>query len=273
MEQNALLQLTRTQRAIFHDPARQPSTSDPDRLLALGYGRCGEISIVLSHLLDKIGIENRIVKMLKHIVVEARWDGRWHLLDADLFKHGVIPRKDNGEIPSLREVQGNYLMDRFPPTAYVYTRDYRLYKDVPCHLLHPPHFHEPHEAGFMSHYYQMNLGLPLEYPPSRPTDLTSKIMERKILLSWSPSQDADNDLVGYEVLVNTVSRGWNYEDPDYDNVPRDTSDKPIFTEHNEIEVTLDSGTYYWSVKAIDEHREKEPRTYYFPSDECSLKVV
>ena len=263
----------KTQRAIFHDPIRQPDSSDPDRLLALGYGRCGETAIVLSHLLDKVDIENRIVKMLKHIVVEAKWGGRWHLLDADLFKHGVVPRKDNGEIPSLREVQGNYLIDRFPPTAYVYTRQYRLYSDVSRHLLHPPHFHEPHEAGFMSYYYQMNLGLPLEYPPSRPANLSSRTMGRRVLLSWSPCTDADDDLVGYEVLINTVSRGWNYEDPDYDNVPRDTSNESIFTEHHELEVRLGSGRYYWSVKAIDEHRKKEPRTYYFPSDEHCFEVT
>jgi len=78
--------------------------------------------------------------------------------------------------------------------------------------------------------------------------------------------------VGYEVLVGAQSRGWNYEDPVYDNVPRDTSGKPILTEDCQIEIALDPGRHYWSVKAIDKHREKEPRTYYFPSDEHTFEV-
>jgi len=268
----ALSHLRRVQRTVFHNALDEPSTWDPQEILGIGSGRCGHASVALAYLLDRSGIDNRIVFLLKHTVVEAKWNARWHLLDADLFKHGIVPRKDDGEIPSIREAQGNYLMDRFPPTVYVYTRQYVPYRRAPADLLHPPNFHEPQEAGFVSYYYQMNLGLPLEYPPERPENLSSSVRGCRVVLSWSPSQDRDEDLVGYEVLVGAQSRGWNYEDPVYDNVPRDTSGKPILTEDCQIEIALDPGKYYWSVKAIDKHREKEPRTYYFPSDEHTFEV-
>jgi hypothetical protein len=225
----------------------------------------------LVHELDRLGIESRVVKLTKHVVAEGKWSNRWHLLDADLFKHGVIPRKDDGEIPALWEVQGNYFMDRFPPTMYVYTRDYKKYRDLPAKEL--AQIIEPHEAGFMSHFYQMNLGLPREYPPSRPENLVAKVKGKTALLSWFPSTDRDNDLAGYEVMVNNVSRGWNYDNPEYQNVPRDTSDTRHFTEVTSLELTdLEKKRYFWSVKAIDSHVKKEKRTYYFPSEEKSFLV-
>ena len=272
-ERKAVSCLQHVQRMVFHDAFEEPNTYDPEEILRMRSGRCGHASVALAYLLDQAGIENRVVFLPKHTLVEAKWNGRWHLLDADLFKHGVVPRKDNGEIPALREVQGNHFIDRFPPTAYVYTRRYKPYQDKPAYLLRPPHFHEPHEAGFISHYYQMNLGLPLEYPPSRPEGLASTVEGQKVFLRWSESRDLDNDLVGYEVLIGRKSRGWNYEDPVYENVPKDTSDKPIFTEYPRLETRLDPGKYYWSVRAIDEHRKKEPRTYYFPSEECCFGVT
>ncbi len=82
----------------------------------------------------------------------------------------------------------------------------------------------------------------------------------------------DNDLAGYEVMIGKNSRGWNYENPTYENVPRDTSDKSICTEDTEAELELEPGLYFWSVSAIDEHRKKEPRTYYFPSDEQTFEI-
>lgn len=160
--ETVLRHLQYVQRRVFHDQLEQlPNTTDPLEVLRTGRGKCGHVALALSYLLDRSGMENRMVRLLKHIVVEARWDGRWHLLDADLFKHGVVPASDDGSIPSLREVQGNYLIDRFPPTMYVYTREYVHFRRKPDHVLRG--FIEHHQAGFMSHYYQMNLGLPLEY--------------------------------------------------------------------------------------------------------------
>ncbi len=272
-ETEALSSLQYVQRRVFHNALEEPHTCDPQEILRLGSGRCGHASVALAHLLHKAGIENRIVYLVKHIVVEARWNRRWHLLDADLFKHGIVPRRDDGEIPALRDVQGTCFMDRFPPTLYVYTRQYKLYKDKPASLFLPPRFYEPHEAGFVSYYYQMNLGLPLEYPPSTPRDLSSIVEGRRLVLKWSESQDSDNDLAGYEVMIATRSRGWNYEDPTYENVPKDTAEESIFTEYPSHEITLQPGKYFWSVRAIDAHRKKEPRTYYFPSDERYIEVV
>ncbi len=271
IESVALAQVRFVQKAIVHGPFEDSTIADREQVLRQGSGTCGQVCLALAYLLDKCSIENRIVKLLKHIVVEARWDGRWHILDADLFRHGVIPREDSGNIPAIRDVQGSYFMDRFPPTLYVYTRDYKPYRRRAAELV-PPFFHEAHEAAFMSYYYQMNLGLPPEHPPSRPKGLSSHINGRRVTLSWRASSDLDNDLVGYEVMINDKPRGWDYEDPTYENVPRDTSDKSTFTENAKIELQLDPGVYFWSVKAIDEHRKKEPRTYYFPSSEQLFEI-
>ena len=261
------------QRRVFHDGLEEPNTCDPKRILELGSGRCGHASVALAYLLDQAGIENRIVKLLKHVVVEAKWDGGWHLLDADIFKNGVIPKDDEGRIPALRDVQGSYFMDRFQPTLYVHTSEYKLYREKTA-LVQTLIPSDPHMvAGFVSYYYQMNLGLPLEHPPSKPKELTSSINGRIVALKWRRSEDPDGDLVGYEIMVSNRSRGWNYDDPVYENVPKDTSETAVFSEDTQIEVELDPGRYFWSVRAVDEHRKKEARTYYFPSNEHSFEVA
>ncbi len=186
IESVALAQVRFVQKAVIHGPFEDPTIADPEQVLRQGSGTCGQVCLALAYLLDKCSIENRIVKLLKHIVVEAKWNGGWHLLDADLFRHGVIPREDNGRIPAMRDVQGNYFIHRFPPTLYIYTREYKLYKERAAELV-PPFFHEAHEAAFMSYYYQMNLGLPLEHPPSRPRGLSSHIKGRRVTLSWKAS--------------------------------------------------------------------------------------
>ena len=275
-QDTAIRCLLEVQKSIFHN---QIEMVDPkatvDEIVKLGYGQCGHIADVLSHFLTVNNIENRVVKLPHHIVTEAKWDDRWHLLDADLFKHGIIPNI-NGEIPSIRDVQGNYIMDRFMPSMYVYTREYEKYKDLDKKLLsNEEGFYELHEASFMSYYYQMNSGLKLEYPPSRPKNLNAEVnSSSSIKLSWDKSTDKDNDLIGYRVIIGSFSRKWNYLNPIYENVINDTSGgDEIFVEDNNLEIgAVLSGTYYWSVKAIDKHIEKEPFTYYLPSEEGSFVV-
>tara|TARA_Y100000310_G_scaffold305648_1_gene346039 strand:- start:206 stop:964 length:759 start_codon:yes stop_codon:yes gene_type:complete len=243
-----------------------------DEIVKLGYGQCGHIADVLSHLLTVNNIENRVVKLPHHIVTEAKWDDRWHLLDADLFKHGIIPNI-NGEIPSIRDVQGNYIMDRFMPSMYVYTREYEKYKDLDKKLLSNENgFYELHEAGFMSYYYQMNEGMKLEYPPSRPKKLDSFVIGNDVILNWNNSIDKDGDLRDYLVTIGKESRGWNYINPDYNNVPSDTKGETFMAWENKIELSFEKGTYYWSVKATDSHISKEPLTYYLPSEEHRFVV-
>lgn len=57
--------------------------ADLDRSMERGIGICGDASMVLSNLFDRYGIDNNIVVMPGHVMVEAYVDGQAFLLDPD----------------------------------------------------------------------------------------------------------------------------------------------------------------------------------------------
>jgi hypothetical protein len=65
--------------------------TNPQKSIERGIGICGDASMTLSGLLDENKIENKIVSMPGHVMVEAYVDKRTLLLDADF---GVV--LDNG---------------------------------------------------------------------------------------------------------------------------------------------------------------------------------
>lgn len=59
--------------------------NDPDTLLKNGHsGLCSQTSFVLIRLAQKAGIRPRHVGLFGHVVMEAWYDGDWHLYDPDL---------------------------------------------------------------------------------------------------------------------------------------------------------------------------------------------
>jgi hypothetical protein len=61
--------------------------ANPYRSIERGIGICGDASMIMSQMLDKNGIENKIVTVPGHVMVEAMIDGKAALYDPD---YGVV---------------------------------------------------------------------------------------------------------------------------------------------------------------------------------------
>ncbi len=74
---------------------------DPELLLKNGHSTmCGGVSLVLVHLALKSGITARHVGLYGHVVMEAWYDGDWHLYDPDME---VVLTDDTGDVLSVEE--------------------------------------------------------------------------------------------------------------------------------------------------------------------------
>lgn len=77
---------------------------DADALLRNGHSAmCGETSYILLRLAGMAGIPSRHVYLNGHIVMEARYSGRWHAYDPDFE---VLVRDEDGRILSVAEAAG-----------------------------------------------------------------------------------------------------------------------------------------------------------------------
>ncbi|MEN3942365.1 hypothetical protein WJU23_13790 [Prosthecobacter sp. SYSU 5D2] len=85
---------------------------DPGRFVSQGYSLfCDQSSYLLLHLAMAHDIKARHVGLQGHVVMEAWYDGDWHLYDPDLE---VIPVNDEGQVLSLEELaQDQKLLDRY----------------------------------------------------------------------------------------------------------------------------------------------------------------
>ncbi len=98
-----------------NDSWRSPTDSwvtDVVDLLATGEGGCGSFSLVVGKALDRAGIDFRILQMTCqqntpgcHILLEAKIDGRWAVLDP-LFDLSF--RKPDGKLASFAEVSRDW---------------------------------------------------------------------------------------------------------------------------------------------------------------------
>ncbi|MDA8962013.1 hypothetical protein N9H37_01490 [Congregibacter sp.] len=61
--------------------------TDPQKSIERGIGICGDASILMSRMLDKNSIDNRIVTIPGHVLIEASLDGGWSAFDPD---YGVV---------------------------------------------------------------------------------------------------------------------------------------------------------------------------------------
>jgi hypothetical protein len=268
-----------TQEAIYHNPLEQPPLSlHPYDIIQLGEGRCGHVAQVVTHLLRRAGFAARIRQFPAHVIAEVFLDGQWRIIDADVFKNGIMPKNERGELMSMRDLDRQpYRLDQFPPTGLwmrVGTRyarnaagiDITGYVDV----VNPEH------RGYWSGKYVH--WIPQEYPPSLPRlnkQPDYPACPAKITFSWEPSTDSDGDVRSYRVRVGTTSKGYSWNEVVYDRLLSQTG-----TEVGEFETTATSvvvtierpGDYYWSVQAIDDHVMKEPHTFYWSSDEDRFRI-
>lgn len=77
---------------------------DADALLRYGHSAmCGETSYILLRLAGMTGIPSRHVHLNGHMVMEARYSGRWHAYDPDFE---ALARDEAGNILSVAEAAG-----------------------------------------------------------------------------------------------------------------------------------------------------------------------
>ena len=57
--------------------------SDPEKSIERGIGICGDASILMSQLLQQHGIDNKIITIPGHVMVEANFDGNKKVYDPD----------------------------------------------------------------------------------------------------------------------------------------------------------------------------------------------
>lgn len=72
--------------------------ANPYRSIERGIGICGDASMTLSGLLDEQGIANKIITVPGHVIVEAYFDGKPLLLDADfgvVLERGIMFYEQN----------------------------------------------------------------------------------------------------------------------------------------------------------------------------------
>lgn len=98
--------------------------SDPVKLIGVyGFGFCNDVAHALASLLQRAGVRARVVAWDQHSVVEARIDGRWRLLDADL---GRIYRTRSGQLASVADVFARRATTVWSPAGEVALADERF---------------------------------------------------------------------------------------------------------------------------------------------------
>ncbi len=79
-----------------------------DRYVSHGHSLlCDQASYLMVRLLMEQGIKARQIGLQGHVVMEAWYDGDWHLYDPDLE---VVPRDELGEVLSLDELARNEIL-------------------------------------------------------------------------------------------------------------------------------------------------------------------
>ncbi|MDP4092264.1 MAG: methyltransferase domain-containing protein [Bacillota bacterium] len=279
--------LSFVQRSIFRDPVAQPLNPDgslPDSLTILisGRGRCGHVSKVLEDLFKYAGMDAKITYLGKHIITEVIVDGRWVIADADAFKNGIIPRNSSGKPISMEDIAENpYQLDKYratgwfirPATSYtkgILGNEVKGYVDAL----------EPKERGFVSGYYsEKAVGYPPEIPDIIEFGIFTKgiIRLKRLCLKWSDSSVKDGSVKGYSVRIGTTSRNWTYKHLSInDDMLNSTSDDvfTVFTNktHVELDIPENVSKVFAEVTAISNRIEKEPDTFFWPSEEASYVI-
>jgi len=269
------------QRAIFRDPVSQPLEKNgmvPDALTVLlcARGRCGCTSTVLVELFRHMGLEAKIRQFANHAIAEVKLKDRWVVADADVFKNGVIPVNAEGQLISMEEIIRNpYQLDRFPPTGWfmrpgsIYTQD-----DSGNQVTGYVDALTPDQRGYVSGYYVAEAR---GYPPSVPSIVRFEVAGGRFFLEWTPSVMRDDPLAGYRVSVGTASRGWSYNDPGEDNaILQSTATDVLGLETLKTEVAGQvpprATCVFASVTAAGNRIEKEPQTYFWPSEEAICEL-
>ena len=112
------------QRVSYHGKSMpmypdRKSVFDPLILLELTEMSCGQIARLGVDLWTAGGGKGRLFSVGHHVSAEIYYDGKWHLLEGDLWENGFTPKNPDGSIPSLSELSLTpYAIDSAPPQNF-----------------------------------------------------------------------------------------------------------------------------------------------------------
>lgn len=264
--------------AVVRDPVAQPLAPDgglPAPLVSLvaARGRCGHCASLLVALAGHAGLVARVRQLPRHVVAEVDvGGGRWALADADAFKH-VDPAGPDGRLPTFDEVEEDpLLLDRVPATGWMALPGSAAARGA---LGTAPRGYvdaaEPHDRGFVSGYYVPKVAA---RPPTLPSITSFERRGARATLAWTPSRCDGGRVVGYRVAVGARSRGWSWSHPAEGAavlapLPADVAALETKETRVELDVPVD-GPLFASVTALSDRVERDPRTFFWPSEEARV---
>jgi hypothetical protein len=201
-------------------------------------------------LFESAGIRAREVELNHHVVPEAFYDNAWHHADP-LFFGAHQPTKD-GRVLSTAQLQSDpYFADAYPQDCFAYDPEMLMSEDG-YQLL-----------GYVfgvwgsEPYYSYYLGAPKDMPPTLPMILPAQRLDDQTLrLNWSRSikQNAPDSEIEYELRICS--------DRDCKTEILRTLTKQ--TSHD-FPIPQPNRMYFMEVRAMDNHRQKNPNTWYPPT--------
>jgi len=226
-------------------------------------------------LFQHAGLEARLRQFPQHVVAEVRCDSRWVLADADAFKGGIVPETPEGRLLTMDDIEANpYVLDRFPPTGWMLRPGSKHTRGMLGHRVRGyVDALEPDDRGFVSGYYVTSAR---GFPPSLPEIRRFDVIGGRFRLSWTPTQVRDGRVVGYRVCVGTRSRVWTYDDIFQAEAPLAQTSCDVFEAETtalcvEGPLNSDASALFASVTAVSDRVEKEPATFFWPSEEAVLE--
>jgi len=207
--------------------------------------RCGGGTSVTIALLESAGVQTRRVGLNHHVVAEAFYDGGWRVADALMFG-GDQPTRD-GRVLSVEELKADpYFADALPLRCFSYDPEVLTSEDgwqVLGYVFGP--------WGALP-YYSYYLYAEKEHPPTLPTALpVQRVDDRRARLRWGESIKWGGGAVEYDVRV--------FEDR---SCTREVFQAVTSECSIVLEVPRANWMYFVEVRAMDDHRRKNPDTWY-----------
>lgn len=200
------------QDALAHHPLVQAfgfngaAVTDPAHALFLGIGRCGTVAPLIASLCESIGIKARIESVPAHIFGVAEIDDEEVLLEADVFKQGIIPLGHTGNMLTFSELlKDPRITDPLPNFNTWWAVHYRDEKDI---WGRKPYGYREIDGAIAIYASYFEPG-PMAYLPKVPT-LTVKRSGAMLLLEWDDVTPFDGAVVEYRAVVRKTSRCWDY---------------------------------------------------------------
>lgn len=113
----AIFEFVKAWRTHWYPPYTSEEMHDPVKLVGVyGYGFCDDAAQVTEQLARRAGLRARVWELDGHVVSEIYFDGRWHIVDADMEKTYAHP---DGYLAGVEDLAADPSLD--PEYGYLYS--------------------------------------------------------------------------------------------------------------------------------------------------------